>query len=100
MSPSAGPPSPARPEMARRQIDVEAVSSTVSRSRVGRVSGNRTSRRPRDTKPVVTPSTWDFILAVRLLGHLHSGHADGTYERWLLVRTRVGATNSMPRLPR
>ena len=40
------------------QIDVESVSTTVSRSRVQRMSGNRTSRRPWDTKPVVAASTW------------------------------------------
>ncbi len=58
MSQRCGPPSPAGPRMARRQIDVEAVRSTVGRSRAQRMSGNRTSRRPWDRKPVVAASTW------------------------------------------
>jgi hypothetical protein len=61
--------------MARRQIDVESVGSIVSRSRVQRMSGNHTSRRPWDTKAVVGFDV-GFILAARMLGHL-SGRADG-----------------------
>jgi hypothetical protein len=63
------------------------------------MSGNRISRRPWDTKPVIAASTWDFILAARTLAHLHGG-ADGTYERRLLVRTRVSATNPSRRRQR
>ena len=28
-----------------------------------------------------------FVSAARMLGHLHGGHADGTYERRLLIHT-------------
>ena len=53
------------------------------------MSGNRTSRKPWDTKPVVAVRR-GLHLGARMLGHLHGGRADGTCELWLLVRTRSG----------
>jgi hypothetical protein len=72
-------------EYSRQPIEGPA---DVGKSHLARALGHEACRRGFDV---------GFISAPRMLGHLHGGRADGTCERWLLVRTRVWATNSSPR---